>query len=333
MKLTRLPPLNWDTEIAFPLQSVGYAETARALGYEPLYARDADGIALVLVRRVPVPIIAKLTARARVFAHARSSSFVPALIEQLRRRGISHVKLGNSVWGLSGSVPHDWKAMRPVMHDIFVHDLSVGADAILANAARIIRRHVRKAIREITVTEVETPEALKQYIQLAGQTGERMRSRDVPAVYPPAYFQAIFREMVPRRQAVLFLAHADGVALAGSTFVASADRFTQIHGCSTRDRDLTPKNGPTGLFWHAIGHAIKRGCRTFDMGAVTPTTDAAHPHFSVFEYKRHWGGELQRIHSAEVVVAPWKHRLQERLLAPLWDRLHPVYLSVFAGRP
>ena len=107
-------------------------------------------------------------------------------------------------------------------------------------------------------------------------------------------------------------------------------RFTQIHGCSTRDRELTPKQGPTAIFWHAMRHARTLGCRTFDMGAVTPTDDPTHPHYSVYEYKKLWGGRLEEIHGAEVVLAPWKHRFQEHVLAPMWDRLHPVYLRLFA---
>ena len=76
-------------------------------------------------------------------------------------------------------------------------------------------------------------------------------------------------------------------------------------------------------------YARDHGCRTFDMGAVTPTSDPRHPHSSVYEYKKLWGGRLEPRQSAELVVSPWKHRFQERALAPLWDRLHPVYLRVF----
>ena len=43
------PPAGWDTRIAMPLQSAGYAEAACALGYRPLFAENADGIAPRLV--------------------------------------------------------------------------------------------------------------------------------------------------------------------------------------------------------------------------------------------------------------------------------------------
>ena len=57
MKFVETPPSDWDERIAFPLQSVGFAHAARALGHHPLFAEDQQGLALVLVRRVPVPVL------------------------------------------------------------------------------------------------------------------------------------------------------------------------------------------------------------------------------------------------------------------------------------
>jgi lipid II:glycine glycyltransferase (peptidoglycan interpeptide bridge formation enzyme) len=212
---------------------------------------------------------------------------------------------------------------------VFVHDLTLDESALLAQTKRMIRRHLRKLADEVTVTTVRTQADLRAYLALTAETGARMRFRDVPAVFPSAYFETIFREMVPRGQAVMFLARAGAAPLAAATFVMNEDRFAQIHGCSTRDRALTPKQGPTLLFWTAMQYARKQGCRSFDMGAVTPTTDPRHPHYSVYEYKKLWGGRLERRQSAELVVSPWKHRFQETVLAPMWDRLHPTYLRLF----
>jgi len=334
MKLSATPPEGWDARIAFPLQSVGFAEASRALGHRPLFAESAQGLALVLVRRVPVPLLSGWTARAKVYAHGREPAFLPSLVERLRGFGISHVKLGDSVWGVGGAVPDPWPALRPVRYHLFTHDLTVSEEELLARTKRMIRRHLRKLADEVTVSEVESSADLRDYVDLAVETGERMRFRDVAAVYPPAYFEAMFREMVPRGQAVLFIARAGAAPLAAAAWVMTRDRFAQIHGCSTRDRRLTPKQGPTFIFWHAMRYARAKGCRTFDMGAVTPTEDPRHPHFSVYEYKKLWGGALQELHSAELVVAPWKHRFQEFVLAPMWDRLHPAYLRVFGdARP
>ena len=326
------PPSGWDTRIAFPLQSVGFAAASRALGYRPRYVETADGLALVLVRRVPIPVLAGWTGRAKVYAHADHERFLPALIDALRALGVSHVKVGDSVWGPSGAMPAEWPAMRPVTYHVLAHDLTVDESVALARCARIIRRHLRRRADEVTVTDVKSPEDLRDYVALAAETGRRMRGRAIAAVHPPAYFATILREMVPRGQATMLLARADGAPLAAATFVRNAERFAQVHGCSTRDRRLTPKHGPTFVAWHAMRRARALGCRVFDLGAVTPGDDPAHPHHSVYEYKKRWGGILTALHAGELVVSPWKHRLQESWLAPMWDRVHPVYLRVFAER-
>jgi hypothetical protein len=333
MNLTTTPPLGWDERIVFPLQSVGFAHAALALGHRPLFAEDERGIALVLIRQVPIPVLRRWTSRAKVYAHAYDAAFLPALVEQLRRLRVSHVLLGNSRWGVSGAMPDGWPGLQRIVYHVFVNDLRGGEAALLAKASKAVRRDIRKATSsQVTVAEVRTAADLRDYLSLTAQTGLRMRFRDVAAVYPTAYFEAILRAMVPRRQAVLLLARAGDAALAGGTFVTNEQRFAYFHGCSTRDRALTPKQGPTAVFWHAMALARAWGCTLFDMGAVTPTEDRDHPHYSVYEYKKGWGGQLETVEGGELIVSPWKFRFQEFVLAPMWDRLHPLYLRLFGDQ-
>ena len=332
MRLAKLPPLGWDDRIAFPLQSVGYAHAAVALGHRPLFAEDERGLALVLLRRVPVPLIGAWTARAKVYAHARDAAFLPALVEQLRNLGVSHVKIGDAMWGVSGEVPNVWRSLRRVDYHVFVNDLRLADEALIARMRPRLRRDLRKALAGVTVTEMRTPRDLRDYLQLSAQTGDRMRSHDLAAVYPACYFETILRDMVPRRQAALFIARVGQTPVAGALFMTTGDRFVYLHGCSTRDRLLTPKQGPTAVFWHAMRFARARGCTVFDMGAVTPIEDCTHPHYSVYNYKKGWGGQLEAVPSGELVVSPAKYRFQEFVLAPMWDRLHPLYLRLFGDR-
>ena len=339
MKFVETPPSDWDERIAFPLQSVGFAQAARALGHHPLFAEDQHGLALVLVRRVPVPVLRTWTARAKVYADIRNVAFLHPLVEGLRALGVSHVKLGDSTWGVSGAALDGWRALRPIVYHVFLNDLRVAEDALLARVNPKIRRHIRTAMQEVTVAEVRTTTDLRDYLSLVEQTQVRMRFRDQAAVYPAGYFQAILREMVPRRQALLLVARAGDAPLAGGTFVTTSDQFVHVHGCSTRDRGLTPKQGPTAVFWHAMRMARAGGRTVFNMGAVTPSDDPSHPHYSVYTYKKQFGGQLVDVPCADLVVSPWKYRFQESLLAPMWDRLHPVYLRFFGeddedtGRP
>ena len=332
MNLTTTPPPGWDDRIAFPLQSVGFAHASHALGHRPLFAEDATGIALVLIRQVPIPLLRRWTSRAKVYAHAHDRRFLPALGERLRELSVSHVHLGTSRWGVSGVLPDNWPGLQRIVYHVFVNDLRGGDTDLLAKASKAVRRDIRKANAHVRVAEVRTAADLRDYLSLTAETGLRMRVRDVAAVYPRSYFETILRTMVPRRQAVLLLARAGDVALAGGTFVTNEQRFAYFHGCSTRDRALTPKQGPTAIFWHAMAFARAWGCTVFDMGAVTPTDDRQHPHYSVYEYKKGWGGRLETVQAGELIVSPWTFRLQEFLLTPMWDRLHPLYLRLFGNQ-
>lgn len=331
MNLSRTAPGGWDDRIAFPLQSVGYACAASALGHRALFAEDARGIALVLLRRLPIPLLGGWTARAKVYAHARDAGFVPALIDELRELGVSHVRLGDAMWGLSGALPPDWHALRHVMYHVFAVSLRASDEALLARTRPALRRDLRKAVASVMVTEVHTAKDLRDYLALSAETGRRMRSHDLAAVYPASYFETILKSMVPRRQAALFIGRAGERPVAGALFMTGPDRFVYLHGCSTRDRALTPKQGPTAVFWHALRCARARGCTVFDLGAVTPTDDRSHPHHSVYEYKKGWGGRLETVPAGEVVVSASKYRFQELVLARMWDRLHPLYLRLFGG--
>lgn len=329
MTFSETPPRGWDERIAFPLQSVGYAHAACALGHRPLFAEDQHGIALVLLRRVPIPMLRGWTARAKVYAHVRDAVFLRALVEHLRALGVSHVRFGDAMWGVTGSGARDWRALQRVIYHAFVNDLRLSDAALLARVRAPVRRDIRRGLSSVVVSDVRTATDLRDYMALAAQTGERMREHDLAAIYPEAYFEAILREMVPRRQAAMFIARADDTPVAGGLFMISTDRFVYLHGCSTRDRALTPKQGPSAMFWHAMRSARAAGCSVFDMGAVTPTDDPSHPHYSVYEYKKGWGGQLEAVHSSELVVSRSKYRFQEFVLVPMWARLHPLYLRLF----
>jgi lipid II:glycine glycyltransferase (peptidoglycan interpeptide bridge formation enzyme) len=102
-------------------------------------------------------------------------------------------------------------------------------------------------------------------------------------------------------------------------------------GASTRDRAQTLRQAPAACFWAAIRAARALGLRHFDFGGCTPTTDPADPRHGVYEFKKKWGASLVTFYNAEILLAPRVVAVQERLLAPLWQRVHP-FLWRLQGR-
>lgn len=331
MRLLEHAPPGWDDAVPFPTLSVSFAEACRHLGHHPLWADDEDNRALVLLRGLRIPVLGSWTRRAKVYASQTDENFLRQLTEHLQRLGVSIVRLGDQLLGIRPITTAAWPRFQPVIRQVFLHDLRQGEDGLLRGMNGVVRRKIRRSREEgVTVSEVATDRDMRDYCRLANETAQRMGARDVTAAYPDAFFWTVFRRMVPRREAIFLLARAEGRPLAGAMFLVSRDRMTYYHGVSTRDRDLTAKQGPTATFWHAMRLGRERGLVTFDMGAVTPTEDVRHPHHSVYEFKRAWGGTLTPAHSGEVVLAPLKYRFQERVLSPIWHRLHPVYLRAFA---
>lgn len=330
LRLSSVPPADWDDRIASPMLSTGFADASRRLGFRPLFVDDDDDQAVVLLRHIPMPLLAGLTQRAKVYVNHGNRSFVDALIEELAVRHVTHVRIGDERHGFVGPPPLR-RGTRPAPYHVFLVEAAKRSDKeLLAAMSDPVPRNIRKAQRAgVEVNEIRTEDDLDAFSSLMVETADRIRSRHIAAVYPDAFFRTIFRRMVPRKQALFLLARANGVPLAAHMYMVATDRLIYYHGASTRARDLTPKQGPTAIFWHALRLARDCGLAALDMGAGTPTHDREDVHFSVTDFKRRWGGRHVSVMSVEVVLAAMKVFLQDRLLKPLWDRAHPLYLRVF----
>ena len=329
LRLIDVAPAGWDERIPFPVMSTAFARAARTTGMRPLFATDGLHQALILLRSAP--FIRRWTVRAKVYAATAHRGFVAAVIAALRARGAAYVRLGDAVWG--GAAADACDGMKTVTTYLMSFDAAVSEAEALARMEPKTRAHLRKSIRNgVAVEEIRDESGLAAFLRLAGETRERMRARDVAATTPHAYFRTVFSEMVPRGEAIFLLAHAQGAPLAGALFLVSRERMTYYLGASTRDRALTARHGPTAVFWAGMRLAHARGIPTFDLGAVTPTDDPAHPHHSVYRFKRGFGGRVEPMHGGELVLSPLSCRFQDRVLAPAWKWLYPLYFRLATRR-
>jgi lipid II:glycine glycyltransferase (peptidoglycan interpeptide bridge formation enzyme) len=324
-------PAGWDSRISFPILSEGFAEALRRVGYRPHFVEDARDRALVLLRSIPLPLARRWTLRAKVYVDRGDPAFCRALLVRLQQMGVAHVKLNDERHGLPDTTAWSWPGVQPVPRHVFHIDVAGRTDDELRQAMQDpVPRNIRKSQRAgVVVEEMKSEDDLRAFTALMEDTSARMRARHVAAVYPAAFFVTAFQMMVPRGQALFFLARADGEPIAGQMYLVSRDKLTYYHGASTRARELTPKQGPTAVFWHAIQFARDRGISVFDLGGANPTTDPADVHFSVTEFKRRWGGRHVMIPCADVVLSRTKVAFQDHCLKPFWDRAHTVYLRMF----
>jgi hypothetical protein len=328
------PPIGWDDLVTAPCVTAGFARAMTTLGYRPIFLRSSAGAALALVRG-EMPVLGRLTARANLFAPGAGRAFVREAVGALKRRGIPTVKVGDTMWGVPWKdLGSDWPfpRSRVIPRHTFILDLSQDERTLRKNMEGADRK-IRKAENEgVKVREATGPEDIAAYCRLSQETSERVRTRTAFTHFPDALFQAVYREMAPTGAARFYLAWHGDQPLSGCIFLCSRDTMLYWHGGSVRDRALTAKQAPAAIFWHAIRAARAEGMRSFDFGGCTPTDDPTDPAYGVYAFKKRWGGRLQTFYNLEIVPGAPQYFLQERVLAPLWDWLHPLYFALIHRR-
>lgn len=324
------PPPEWPALARLPCQADGFGKAMTTMGYWPLYLWGADRAALALVRGT-APGLMRLTARANVFVADADPGFVEEILRALAAVGIAYVKVGDTTWGVSWErAPSSWRFSRTrvVRRHTFVLDLT-RSEAALVEGMDGAERKIRKAEREgVRVRPVQTAEELTAFCSLSRETSRRVRARTAYTAFPDAFFEALYRALSPSGVARFYVGWGGDQPLAACLFLCTADTMLYYLGGSTRDRALTAMQAPAAVFWHAIREAKRLGMSRFDFGGCTPTDDPEDPRYGVYAFKKRWGGAAEVFYNLEVVLAPLPFYLQERVLSPLWDRLHPLYFAL-----
>lgn len=324
LTLATTPPDGWKAVARDAIQLPEYAEAARHLGYRPYYVTRGAAAALVQIRD-PLPRLGIL-GRAYIYPSGEDARFVQDLLAAVARRRVPFVRLGNTMWGVRdrASVELPGRRVSVIERHTPVLDITRDERALLAGMDGAERK-IRKAEREgVLVREAASQADVEAYHALSRATADRIRSRSSFTELPLAFFVDVWRRMVPAGHARLFLAYHDGRLIAGNLFFVHGDTMLYYQGASTRDREQTLRQAPAACFWAAIRAARAMGLSRFDLGGCTPTADRNDPRHGVWEFKKKWGGVLERFYNAEVLLSPRVVALQERVMAPLWQRLHPL---------
>jgi len=324
LTLSTTPPDGWKAVARDAIQLPEFAEAARHLGYVPYYVARGDAAALVQIRD-PLPGLGVL-GRAYVYPSGEDASFLEDVLAAVARRRVPFVRLGNTMWGVRdrASLALPGRRLTVVERHTPVLDITRDERALLAGMDGAERK-IRKAEREgVEVREAASEADVEAYHALSRETSDRIRSRSSFTELPLGFFADVWRRMVPAGHARLFLGYHEGRLIAGNLFFVHGDTMLYYQGASTRDREQTLRQAPAACFWVAIRAARAMGLRRFDFGGCTPTEDRTDPRHGVWEFKKKWGGTLERFYNAEIQLSPRVVALQQHVVAPLWQRLHPL---------
>jgi peptidoglycan pentaglycine glycine transferase (the first glycine) len=324
LTLAPAPPANWKAIARDAVQLPEFAEAGRRLGYRPYYAARGSAAALVQIRD-PLPALG-LFGRAYVYPSGEDAAFLEDVVAALARRRIPFVRIGNTMWGARerAHVTLPRRGVTVITRHTPVLDVTRDERALLAGMDGAERK-IRKAEREgVEVTEAQSLADVEAYHRLSSDTADRIRARASFTELPLAFFVDIWQQMVPAGHARFFLARHHGELIAGNLFLIHGDTMLYYQGASTRDRAQTLRQAPAACFWTAIREARKLGLARFDFGGCTPTADPTDPRHGVWEFKKKWGGELVTFYNAEILLAPRIVGFQQRIVAPLWQSVHPL---------
>lgn len=173
--------------------------------------------------------------------------------------------------------------------DSFIVKLGGNEEEIRARMKPKTRYNINLAHRKGVQVSIAPIEKLPIFYRLYRETA--LRKGFSPSDF--GYFSALFsanEKKQPDLETVLLLATHNHDVLAGAVVAISKTRAIFLHGASSREK----KNymGSYALHWEAIRYARRRQCRTYDMGAVSPSKDPGHSFFGLYRFKSGFGGDI-----------------------------------------
>jgi Acetyltransferase (GNAT) domain len=240
-------------------------------------------------------VLRSRTARVTVYVSDGDRVFVSQLLNELGALGARRARLSDPVHGLPSHILEQ-AGITPIVSHRLTHARALSDRELFERLTPRRRTAIERAEREgVVVDEIREEAEIEQYCSLP-PTDMGVGN----AVMPVMASFAIRRAMVPKRQAVFFLARRDDRPIAGALYLVSSSRMSCFHEVSTREPELLRLQGMTSVIWHALRVAHRRGLANFDLGAVTPTKISSHPDFHAYQFKREFGGHLETVHHGEV---------------------------------
>jgi len=208
------------------------------------------------------------------------------------------MNFGTQTWNLRKAVTNMTFA------DAYVVDITPSEEEILHSMKPKTRYNIRLAKKRGVHVFPASVEMLPKFYDLYRQTAMR------DGFYLCGYnsFLALFSPMLEEANSpevhFLIAAH-DNDLLACAIITISGKTATYLFGASSSEkRNLM---GPYAVQWAAICLARSRGCHVYDMGAISPTKDPAHPFFGLYRFKSGFGGRI--VHR----TGSWDYPLDQNL--------------------
>jgi lipid II:glycine glycyltransferase (peptidoglycan interpeptide bridge formation enzyme) len=170
---------------------------------------------------------------------------------------------------------------------VYEIDITRPADELLASFGAKHRYNIRLAGRRgVTVREASDDQDLAEFYRLLQITAVR----DGFGIRAYSYYQAIWREVVAKGGAKLFLAEHEGKMLSAALIFVLGERAWYVYGASGNEgRQLMPNYA---LHWHIIRWCQGRGLKVYDMRGISGDFSPDSRLYGLFRFKRGFCGRV-----------------------------------------
>lgn len=308
-------PDQWDTFVtqhprAHLLQLSAWGDLKAAFGWTPVrvaLADDADTLvagAQLLIQRLPLRLGTLAYVPYGPLVDWTDAAQVRALIAALDQAARQHraalmkiepgLHLDGVDWAAHGFRPSPQTVQPP---RTIVLGLDGDDDAIMARMNQGTRRNIRKSIKHDVAIRQGTRADLDSFTALLETTGTRSEF----GIHTPGYYARAYDLFVPQGRAALIMGSYAGTDLAGVMVFALGDWAWYFYGASSRHE--SQRMASYGVQWAAIQWAKTKGARWYDMYGVPDATpedleaqfeSRADGLWSVYRFKRGWGGDILR---------------------------------------
>ncbi len=148
--------------------------------------------------------------------------------------------------------------LKPSVQQTFLLELKEDEDTLFANMKDTMRRNIRMAEKEVTISN--SPEHLKDLFKFQKHTLTK-KGRDVP--YTLKYMQKIMDACIAHNSAALWVAKGNGKIQAVVWQVW--DEKCSYYFMGGQNHETNSYRAMSALLWHTMKEAKKRGHTTFDL--------------------------------------------------------------------
>lgn len=212
-------------------------------------------------------------------------------MEARRREGFPEPRLrelrmnmGTRLWNIK-KAPEDMTVASSL-----VVDLESSDDAMLNRMKPKMRYNIKLAQRKGVAVQQATAQDLPSFYALYQQTALRNGFKPCGIENFSTMFHCFLSD--PSHAELLFLLarHGDDI-LAGAIVGICGESANFLYGASANiKREMM---APSLMHWTAMLQSRARGCVRYELGAVSPVDDPAHPFHGLYKFKTGFGGRIE----------------------------------------